>query len=251
MRNLKLVLQYDGSRYSGWQSQKHEENTIQGRLTAVLERLTGESIDLTGSGRTDAGVHALGQVANFKTESDVSCERLAADLNRYLPEDLAILSVEEVPLRFHSRLNAVRKTYRYRIWNSSIHNVFERKYLYTVEEPLDEEAMRQAAALLCGTHDFRAFSSYRRTRKSTVRTLECITIERNGSELSLSFTGDGFLYHMVRILTGTLIEVGLHRRAAGEMEKIFSSLDREQAGFTAPAQGLCLVSVEYDRNGHS
>lgn len=245
MRNLKLVLRYDGSRYSGWQSQKHDENTIQGRLTALLERLLGETIELAGSGRTDAGVHALGQVANFRTSSDITCEKLLAELNRYLPEDIAVVSVQEVPVRFHSRLNAVRKTYRYRIWNSPVHNVFERKYVYAMEEELDEEAMRQAAANLCGTHDFRAFSSYRRTKKSTVRTLENITIERQGSELVLTFTGDGFLYHMVRILTGTLIEVGLHKKKAGEMKEILESLNRERAGFTAPAQGLCLVCVEY------
>ena len=245
MRNLKLVLRYDGSRYSGWQSQKHDENTIQGRLTVLLERLLGETIELAGSGRTDAGVHALGQVANFRTKSDIACEKLFAELNRYLPEDIAVVSVQEVPFRFHSRLNAVRKTYRYRIWNSPVHNVFERKYVYALEEALDEESMRQAAANLCGTHDFRAFSSYRRTKKSTVRTLENITIERQGSELILTFTGDGFLYHMVRILTGTLIEVGLHKKNAGEIKEIFASQNRERAGFTAPAQGLCLVCVEY------
>ena len=166
-------------------------------------------------------------------------------LNRYLPEDIAVYSVEEAELRFHSRLNALRKTYRYRIWNSPVHNVFERKYLYSLEQELDEKAMEQAAARLLGTHDFRAFSSYRRTKKSTVRTLEQIRIERRGEELRLEFTGNGFLYHMVRILAGTLIEVGLHKKSPEEMDRILVSLDREQAGFTAPAQGLCLVSVEY------
>lgn len=245
MRNIKLVLQYDGTRYSGWQSQEHEENTIQGRLTALLERLTGERIHLMGSGRTDAGVHALGQVANFKTESELTCGQLQDALNRYLPEDIAVLSVEEAEPRFHSRLNAVRKTYRYRIWTSPVHNVFERKYLYELGQDLDESAMEEAAALLCGTHDFRAFSSYRRTKKSTVRTLEQVVIERKGAELCLEFTGNGFLYHMVRILAGTLIEVGLHKKSAEEMKEILASLDREKAGFTAPAQGLCLVNVEY------
>ena len=245
MRNIRLLLRYDGTRYSGWQSQEHEENTIQGRVTAVLERLTGETIRLAGSGRTDAGVHALGQTANFRTESALSCEELKMGLNRYLPEDIAVYSVEEAELRFHSRLNALRKTYRYRIWNSPVHNVFERKYLYSLEQELDEKAMEQAAARLLGTHDFRAFSSYRRTKKSTVRTLEQIRIERRGEELRLKFTGNGFLYHMVRILAGTLIEVGLHKKSPEEMDRILVSLDREQAGFTAPAQGLCLVSVEY------
>lgn len=245
MRNIKLVLQYDGTRYSGWQSQENEENTIQGRITSVLERLTGESVHLMGSGRTDAGVHALGQVANFKTESQAECAQMKTDLNHYLPEDIGVLSVEETDLRFHSRLNAVRKTYLYRIWTSPVHNVFERKYLYVLEKELDERAMEQAAVRLCGTHDFRAFSSYRRTKKSTVRTLEKISIERKGGELRLSFTGNGFLYHMVRILTGTLIEVGLHKKRPEDMDEILASLDRERAGFTAPSQGLCLLSVEY------
>ena len=247
MRNIKLVLQYDGTRYSGWQSQEHEENTIQGRLTAVLSRLTGEEIHLAGSGRTDAGVHAAGQIANFRTESPLSCQELLASLNHYLPEDIAVLSAEEADPRFHSRLNAVRKTYRYRIWNSSVPNVFERKYLFTVEDALDESAMKEAAALLCGTHDYKVFSSYRRGKKSTVRTVERIVLERKGSELDLSFTGNGFLYHMVRILTGTLIEVGLHQKQPEDMTKILASLRRENAGFTAPAQGLCLMSVEYEK----
>jgi len=247
MRNIKLVLQYDGTRYSGWQSQEHEENTIQGRLTAVLSRLAGEEIHLAGSGRTDAGVHAAGQIANFRTESPLSCQELLASLNHYLPEDIAVLSAEEADPRFHSRLNAVRKTYRYRIWNSSVPNVFERKYLFTVEDALDESAMKEAAALLCGTHDYKAFSSCRRGKKSTVRTVERIVLERKGSELDLSFTGNGFLYHMVRILTGTLIEVGLHQKQPEDMTKILASLRRENAGFTAPAQGLCLMSVEYEK----
>ncbi len=245
MRNIKLVLRYDGTRYSGWQSQEHEENTIQGKLTAVLERMTGESIRLAGSGRTDAGVHALGQVANFRTESPFSCEKLKEELNQYLPEDMAVLSVEEADQRFHSRLNAVRKTYLYRIWNSPVHNVFERKYVYPLEQALDVEAMRQAADRLLGTHDFRAFSSYRRTKKSTVRTLEKITIEKNGEEIRLRFTGNGFLYHMVRILTGTLIEVGMNKKKPEDMDEILASLNRDKAGFTAPAQGLFLINVEY------
>ena len=145
MRNIKLVLRYDGTRYSGWQSQEHEDNTIQGKVSAVLSRITGEEIRLAGSGRTDAGVHAEGQVANFKTDSWFSCGELLRDLNRYLPEDIAVLSAEEADGRFHSRLSAVRKTYVYRIWNSPVHNVFERKYLYTVEQELDERAMEEAA----------------------------------------------------------------------------------------------------------
>ena len=245
MRNIKLWIQYDGTRYSGWQSQEHTGQTIQGKLTAVLERMTGETVELQGSGRTDAGVHALGQVANFHTKSSLSCEKMLCYMNRYLPEDIAVIQVEEAEPRFHSRLNAVRKTYVYRIWNSPIPNVWERKYLYLVEEKLDLEVMQRAAELLCGTHDFRAFCSNKRMKKSTVRTLESIEMEKEGSELRLIFTGNGFLYNMVRILTGTLIEVGLHKKEPEKMTEILESQERERAGFTAPAQGLYLKKVAY------
>lgn len=245
MRNIKIVVQYDGTRYSGWQSQEHDENTIQGKLTAVLTRLLGEEAELAGSGRTDAGVHALGQVANFKTRSSLPCWEIVEKLNHYLPEDIGVLSVEEVDLRFHSRLNAVKKTYRYHIWNSPIHQVFDRRYTWTIEQPLDVPAMRRAAEELIGTHDYRAFSSVKRGKKSTVRTIEAIEIEQDGAGLTLSFTGNGFLYHMVRILTGTLVEVGLHKKIPEDMQPILASEDREKAGVMAPAQGLFLVNVRY------
>lgn len=245
MRNIKLLIQYDGTRYNGWQSQEHTERTIQGKLTKVLERMLGEEIDLQGSGRTDAGVHAAGQTANFRTRSEVSCEEILDYVNRYLPEDIAVSEITEADLRFHSRLHACRKTYIYRIWNSAIPNVFERKYMYQVKEPLYVEQMRQAADLLEGTHDFRAFCANGRTKKSTVRTLEQIKIERREHELSLHFTGNGFLYHMVRILTGTLLEVGMGKRNPEEMTHILASLDRKEAGPMAPAQGLCLWNVVY------
>lgn len=245
MRNIQLLIQYDGTRYSGWQSQEHTECTIQGKLTKVLERILEETIDLQGSGRTDAGVHAVGQTANFRTKTRASCEEILNGLNQYLPEDIAVLEAKEVEERFHSRLHALRKTYIYRVWNSPIPNVFERKYLYQVTEPLDVEKMKKAAALLCGTHDFRAFCANKRLKKSTVRTLERIEIDQIGRELRLSFTGNGFLYHMVRILTGTLLEVGMGKRKPDEMLRILESKDREKAGVMAPAQGLCLWSVEY------
>lgn len=245
MRNIKIIVQYDGTRYSGWQSQEHDENTIQGKLTAVLTRLLGEAVELAGSGRTDAGVHALGQVANFKTRSEMSCVELLENLNHYLPEDIGVISIEEVDARFHSRLNAVRKTYRYHIWNSPIHAVFDRRYTWSIEQHLDVPAMRRAAAGLTGTHDYKAFSSIKRGKKSTVRTIEAIEIEQTGVDITISFTGNGFLYHMVRILTGTLVEVGLHKKTQEDMQAILASLNREQAGVMAPAQGLFLVNVEY------
>lgn len=245
MRNIKIIVQYDGTRYSGWQSQEHDENTIQGKLTAVLTRLLGEAVELAGSGRTDAGVHALGQVANFKTRSEMSCVELLENLNHYLSEDIGVISVEEVDARFHSRLNAVRKTYRYHIWNSPVHAVFDRRYTWSIEQHLDVSAMRRAAAGLIGTHDYKAFSSIKRGKKSTVRTIEAIEIEQTGADITISFTGNGFLYHMVRILTGTLVEVGLHKKTQEDMQAILASLNREQAGVMAPAQGLFLVNVEY------
>ncbi len=246
MRNIQLLIQYDGTRYNGWQSQEHTNQTIQGKLTKVLERMLGEPVDLQGSGRTDAGVHAAGQTANFRTKTMTSCEEILEYVNRYLPEDIAVLEVREAELRFHSRLHAIRKTYIYRIWNSPISNVFERKYMYQVKEILDAEKMKEAAALLEGTHDFRGFCANKRIKKSTIRTLEQIEIEQKGSELSLRFTGNGFLYHMVRILTGTLLEVGLGKRKPEEMTQILASLDREKAGPMAPALGLCLWKVEYN-----
>lgn len=245
MRNIKIIVRYDGTRYSGWQSQEHDENTIQGKLTAVLTRLLGEAVELAGSGRTDAGVHALGQVANFKTRSEMSCVELLENLNHYLPEDIGVISVGEVDARFHSRLNAVRKTYRYHIWNSPVHAVFDRRYTWSIEQPLDVPAMRRAAAGLTGTHDYKAFSSIKRGKKSTVRTIEAIEIEQTGADITISFIGNGFLYHMVRILTGTLVEVGLHKKTQEDMQAILASLNREQAGVMAPAQGLFLVNVEY------
>ena len=266
-RNIKLILQYDGSRYGGWLKQGNSQNTIQGKLESILEKMTGEPILVHGSGRTDAGVHALGQTANVHLDenclknnknpeflkifdsfhgSDGLPKAVMEYLNRYLPEDIAVIGAEEVLERFHSRLSAVSKTYLYRVETAGKKNVFERKYAYGLGEKLDIGAMRQMAVVLEGTHDFRGFSSLKRTKKSTVRTLQSIEIEQNGSVVELSFTGDGFLYNMVRILTGTLLEAGLHRRTPESAEEIFKSLDREQAGFTAPAEGLFLKCVRYE-----
>ena len=222
MRNIKLLIQYEGTRYKGWQSQEHTENTIQGRLTRVLERMTGEEIDLKGSGRTDAGVHAAGQTANFHTEARLPCEEILRYLNTYLPEDIAVLSVEEADPRFHARLHAVRKTYVYRIWNSPVRNVLKRRFQVQVEEPLCVENMRRAAKALCGMHDYRAFEY-----------------------VYIKVKADGFLYHMVRILTGTLVETGLGLRDADSMEALLESRDRSLAGRLMPPEGLMLMNVEY------
>lgn len=245
MRNFKLILQYEGTRYQGWQRQESTGNTIQGRLEELLSRMTGVRTEIQGSGRTDAGVHAYGQCANFHAQTDLSCGEILAYINRYLPEDIGVISVEEVPERFHSRLNAVGKTYVYRVLNTEIPHVFDRRYVYVFAQPLDVDAMRAAAAYLVGTHDFRAFTSAKKGKKSTVRTIEEIRIGREGDEIRFTYSGDGFLYHMVRILTGTLLEAGTGERKPEDMQTILESGNRENAGALAPAQGLTLWEVRY------
>jgi tRNA pseudouridine38-40 synthase len=242
--NYKMTIQYDGSRYSGWQRQGNTESTIQGKLEQTLSALTGESIELSGSGRTDAGVHALGQVANFHTAQPLDCGEFLQTLNQALPGDIAVTQLHPASPRFRARLDAKEKTYRYTIRNSVVPDVFSRRYEYQIVEPLDLGAMEQAAKLLLGTHDFRGFSTGH-TKKSTVRSLKSICIRQDGSRVELYFTGNGFLYNMVRILTGTLIEVGLGQRQPETILQVLETLDRKQAGFTAPPQGLCLMEVTY------
>lgn len=243
--NCKLTIQYDGSRYDGWQRQGNTDNTVQGKLEDVLSRFAGQPVELHGAGRTDAGVHAEGQVASVRLPGNPSPQEIQSYVNRYLPEDIAVTAAEEAEDRFHARLSAKGKVYRYSLRLGDTPNVFRRKYQYRVEEPLDIEAMGRAAQLLCGTHDFRSFCSNKRYKKSTVRTVWAIDIVENGRDVDIFFHGDGFLYNMVRILTGTLLEVGLGRRQAEEMPAILAALDRTAAGRTAPAQGLCLARVEY------
>ena len=244
MRNLRLDICYDGTRYRGWQRLPGREDTIQGKLETALSRILEEPIEITGSGRTDAGVHARGQVANFHCESAMPAGELLASLRRYLPEDIGIYSCRDVSPRFHARLNAKEKTYLYRIWNSEAPCVFDRRYVAVMPETLDLEAMEEAAKLLCGEHDFSAFCGNPKMKKSTVRFLRRIAIQRQGEELQLRFTGNGFLYNMVRILVGTLIEVGRGERTPQSVPSLFGG-KRAQAGFLAPAQGLCLEEVLY------
>lgn len=245
MRNFKIIIQYDGSRYQGWQKQGSTQNTLQGKFEALLSRLAGEPVEIAASGRTDAGVHAYGQTANFHMDTALSAQELMEQINQYLPEDVAVTECREVDARFHARLNAKKKTYRYRVLNSSVPHVFDRKFVYQVPEALDVEAMRKAASCLVGTHDFKSFTSAKKSKKSTVRTIESIDIVRVGEEIRFLFTGDGFLFHMVRILTGTLLEVGLGKRSAEDMTRILMACDRQEAGFLAPAQGLALMEVSY------
>ncbi len=244
MRNLRLDICYDGSRYRGWQRLKGDGHTIQGKLESALARILEEEIEISGSGRTDAGVHAQGQVANFHSNSQMPSQEILSQLRRYLPEDIGIISCRDVPERFHARLNAKEKVYCYRIWNSDNPCVFDRKYVWIYDGQLDIVAMEQAAGELVGTHDFSAFCANPKMKKSTVRCIQSIQILRQGDELRFYFQGNGFLHNMVRILVGTLVEVGSGQRTAASIPELFGG-KREASGFLAPASGLCLMEVIY------
>lgn len=245
IKNYRITLQYDGSRYDGWQKQGNTDQTIQGKIEKILERMCGQPVEVHGSGRTDAGVHALAQVANFHADVMLSEEEIRQYLNQYLPEDIGVITVKIVPDRFHSRLHAEEKTYLYRIETGERKPVFERKYIYGLFKAPDVEAMKLAASFLIGEHDFKSFCSNRKMKKSSVRILKKIEFEQQGSLLLIRYTGNGFLYNMVRILTGTLIEVGLGQRKPDEMKGILDAKDRKAAGFTAPPEGLFLERVCY------
>ena len=244
MRNIRLDICYDGTRYKGWQRLSGVENTIQGKLEQTLSRILDEEIEVSGSGRTDAGAHAKGQVANFHTQIDMSCQQILSSLRRYLPEDIGIYSCKEVSDRFHARLNAKTKIYTYRIWNSETPCVFERRFVYAFAETMDLQKMEQAAQLFLGKHDFSAFNANKKMKKSTVRRIDSLDICRKGEEIRITVTGDGFLYNMVRIIVGTLIEVGLGTRKTDSIPALFGA-KREEAGYLVPAQGLCLMEVTY------
>lgn len=245
-RNYRAVLQYEGTRYQGWQKQVTTDNTIQGKLEALLTKMAGESVEVNSSGRTDAGVHAYGQVISFSCNTNMSPEEIRDYMNQYLPEDIGVLSVAIAGERFHARLNATGKIYCYRVLNSSIPSVFDRKYVFQVPERLDLEAIRKGISYLEGKHDFKAFTAKKNTKKSTVRTIYEIKMEQRGEELVFIFYGDGFLYHMVRILMGTLLEIGQHRRTPESILEAYATGERVKAGFLAPAQGLALMQVFYD-----
>ena len=244
MRNIRLDISYDGTRYQGWQRQSGIDNTIQGKIEQTLSRILNEEIQISGSGRTDAGVHAKGQVASFHCESRMPASEILEQLRRYLPEDIGIESCKDASERFHARLNAREKTYEYRIWNSDRPCIFQRRYVYQMPDRLDTEAMEAAAAHLLGTHDFGAFCAHRKTKKSTVRCVHAIRIFREGEELRIRVTGNGFLHNMVRIIVGTLIEVGRGERSADSIPGLFEK-KREDTGYLVPGRGLCLEEVTY------
>lgn len=244
MKNIKLTIEYDGTNYHGWQMQDNAV-TVQGVLLKAIYKLTGEDVNLIGCSRTDAGVHALAQVANFKTNSSIPPERFSYALNRLLPEDIVIKSSEEAGADFHARFCAKNKTYKYLIYNSTFPSALLRNRAYHVSHPLDVEAMRKAGGHFLGRHDFSAFKAAGSDVESFERTVKELSIHKNENLIEILISGDGFLYNMVRIIAGTLIEVGTGKLSPEDVPSIILSGDRKKAGRTAPAHGLYLVGVEY------
>lgn len=245
MRNIKLTIEYDGKCYNGWQKQPNKLN-IQGEIERAIYNITKEEVDLIGSGRTDAGVHALGQVANFKTNSQISIEKLPLAINSQLKNSIVIKEAEEVNERFHSRYNAKRKTYRYIINNSKCGTAIYRNLEYSYPFKLDAEKMKQASKYFEGEHDFKAFKSSGTSSKNSVRTIYKAIVKQEGEKIIIELTGNGFLYNMVRIISGTLLDVGLGKIQPEEIPEVIESKDRQRAGKTLPAHGLYLVEVKYD-----
>ena len=246
-RTLKFTLQYDGTDYVGWQRQPNGAS-IQGVLEDALAPIEGTPTTVHGAGRTDAGVHALGQVASTSSVSTLDERTLARALNAVLPADVRVLAVEEAAPDFHARFRARAKTYEYRIVNAPIASVFLRRYVWHIQQPLDIDAMRTAAGPLVGTHDFAGFQGTGGFSASTVRTIHALDLEDGGGydlPLVIRITGDGFLRHMVRNIVGTLVEVGVGRWDPWRLLAVLESLDRTQAGRTAPPHGLFLTSVTY------
>ena len=283
-RNFKMKIRYDGTRFQGWESQPGVEMTIEGKIETVLRRMledemgegaltsektslktlgkisgedaadnndntalinAGMPVKVIASGRTDAGVHAIGQVANVHLDTDMTAADIQSYLNRYLPDDIAIEDLKDASERFHARYNALVKTYRYTCYYGDSKPVFDRKYVNVLDQEPDVRAMRQAAEYLIGTHDFKSFCANPRMRKSTVRCVDSIEIEKEGPYIRMYFHGNGFLQNMVRILAGTLLEVGFGRMTPERVGEVLEAKDRKLAGPTAKAQGLCLMEVDY------
>ena len=243
-RNYKLTLLYDGTRYFGWERQP-DKDTIQGRIENVLSRMCGEPVEVIGAGRTDAGVHARAMTANVHLKTDQTPEEIREYMNRYLPDDIAVREVREASERFHARYKAVGKHYRYTCYCGPLKPVFQRKYVTVLSEWPDIDKMKEAASFLTGKHDYKSFCGNPRMKKSTVRIVEKIDITRKGSFLYFDYYGTGFLQYMIRIMTGTLLEVGQGKRMPEQMAEILEQKNRRLAGPTAPAGGLCLMRVEY------
>jgi tRNA pseudouridine38-40 synthase len=243
-RNLKLTIAYDGTRFVGWQRQAHGES-IQALLEEALSRLEGAAVTVHGAGRTDAGVHAEGQVASACVTFAHDASTIVRAVNAHLPPEIRVIAVGEAPAEFHARFSAKRKSYRYTIANTAVMSPFVRAFAWHVPEPLDLSAMRAAAAALVGTHDFSSFQSTGGDAATSVRTLTRSELIESEGLLAYEVDGDGFLRHMVRAIVGTLVEVGRGRRSAGDIEALLAARARSQAGATAPPHGLTLVKVEY------
>lgn len=244
-KNYKLIIGYDGTRYYGWEHQPKRE-TIQGKLEDVLNHLSDKPVEIIGAGRTDGGVHARGMVANVFLDVALTPDQLQDYMNRYLPDDIVIREVREASDRFHARYNAIGKTYCYTCFDGRTKPLFDRKYVWTLDKELDIAKMQQAANYLIGKHDFCSFCKNPQKKKSTVRIVDQIEIVRRGDYVTLSFHGNGFLRNMVRILTGTLVDVGLGKIEPGRVREILEEKNRLLASETAPAQGLCLMEVDYN-----
>ncbi len=243
--NYKMTIAYDGTRYYGWERQPDNDMTIQGKLESVLTLMIGAPVEVIGAGRTDAGVHAKGMVANVHLDTAMTPKEIQDYMNGYLPDDICIREIRKASDRFHSRYNALGKTYCYTCYVGELKPVFNRKYVYIPEQIPDVERMRQAAEYLTGTHDFKSFCHNPKMKKSTVRKVDRIDIVKKGDYLNFTYHGTGFLQYMVRILTGTLLEVGCGKRTPESMEELLEARNRTLAGFTAPAKGLCLMEVDY------
>ncbi len=264
-KNYKLKIAYDGTRYSGWERQPGKD-TIQGKLETVFTRMIGApkeaaghedqgGVEIIGAGRTDAGVHARGAVANMHIDTDFSEEEIRDYANHYLPDDIAVISVKEASDRFHARYNAKGRSYVYTIFDGPVKPIFNRKYYTRLElgkdsdtgkyKELDVDAMNEGARYLIGEHDFKSFCGNPHMKKSTVRTVDVCEVRRSKGYVYLNIHGTGFLQHMVRIIAGTLMEVGLHRMEPAQVGEILEAKDRKVAGPTAPAEGLTFMSVDY------
>lgn len=245
MKNYKIIVQYDGSRYKGWQKLKDNDLSIQEKIETVLSKMTEEEIQVIGCGRTDAGTHAENYVANFHTNSNMSPKLILRQLYEFLPQDIVVKSVEEADERFHAQHNAKSKTYVYSITKGKLRNVFTRKYSFHSEEKLDLAQMRIGAGYLIGTHDFQSFTSLKEGSKSTIRTIHSLDIIENGMVFEIVINSDDFLLHMARLIVGILLEVGINKMEAIDVQRILNDKKRTEAVPMAQPKGLCLRDIQY------
>lgn len=244
MRNIKITIEYEGTNYCGWQIQPNKP-TIQEELIKAINEITGENVAIIGAGRTDSGVHAIGQVANFKTMSNIPNNKFASAITSKLPWDIAVVKSEEVPLNFHARFDAIGKSYKYIIVNQSVRSPLLRSFAYYVPYKLDFNLMNQGKDYLLGSHDFKAFMSSGSSIVDTVRTINSATLSKYDGKIIFKIEGNGFLYNMVRIIVGTLVDIGRGKICVDKLPYIIESKERTNAGHTAPAQGLYLEKVFY------